>query len=51
MDFGRDMVDTKGLVQNLLGVLLEVKVVLEIHQVVGQSISQMEVVVGVKPCS
>ena len=34
MDIGRDMVDTKGSVQNLLGVLLEVKVVLEIHQVV-----------------
>ena len=45
MDTGKDMVDTKGLVQNLLGVLLEVKVALEIHQAVGRRVTQVEVVV------
>ena len=46
MDTGKDMMDTKGSVQNLLGVLLEVKVVLEIHQAVGRRVAQVEVVVG-----
>ena len=45
MDTGKDMVDTKGSVRNLLGVPLEVKVVLEIHQAVGRRVAQVEVVV------